>query len=105
MKLSISNLLKHWYGLVEHAISRQSFVSSQWCKILAALRTKGWSDVLLMIRLSFIVPVSNAKLERMLSRLKRVKINFRCSLSNVWKIFQKLWKRVAIRKLLTQCQQ
>ena len=67
------NLLKHWYGLVEHAISRQSFVSSQWCKILAALRTKGWSDVLLMIRLSFIVPVSNAKLERMLSKLKRLK--------------------------------
>ena len=63
------------------------------------------SDVPLMIRLLFIVPVSNAKLERMFSKLKRVKINFRCSLSNVWKTFWKLWKRVAARKLLTQCQQ
>ena len=33
-----------------------------------------------MIRIVFIVPVSNAKLERMLSKLKRAKTNFRCSL-------------------------
>ena len=90
MKLSISDLLEHWYGLVEYAkkiLSLASFVSSQWRKIFAALRTKGWSDVLFMIRLSLIVPVSNAKLEIMFSKLKRVKINFRRSLSNSWKIF------------------
>ena len=62
---------------------RQSFVSGQWRKNFAALGTKGWSDVLLIIILLFIVPVSNAKLERMFSKLKRVKINFRCSLSTV----------------------
>ena len=33
-----------------------------------------------MIRTLFTVPVSNAKLERMFSNLKRVKTNFRCSL-------------------------
>ena len=33
-----------------------------------------------MSRLLFTVPVSNAKLERMLTKLKRAKINFRCSL-------------------------
>ena len=37
-------------------------------------------DVLLMIRLLFTMPVSNAKLERMFSKLKRVKTNFYCSL-------------------------
>ena len=70
----------------EDSFSRQSFVSSQWRKIFAAPRTKSWSDVLLMIRLLFIVPVSNAKLERMFSKLKREKSSFRCSLSDVWKI-------------------
>ena len=48
MKLSTSDLLEHWSGLVEMAkkifFSRQSFVSSQWRKIFAALRTKGWSE-------------------------------------------------------------
>ena len=72
------------------SFSRQSFVSSQWRKNFAALRTKGWSDVLLMIILLFIVPVSNAKLERMFSKLKRVKINFRCSLSTFQKILLKI---------------
>ena len=91
MKLSISDLSEHWCGLVEYAekilsLARVSYLVTG-RKIFAALRSKGWSDVLLMIRLSFIVPVSNAKLELMFFKFKRVKINFCCSLSNVWKIF------------------
>ena len=35
-----------------------------------------------MIRILFTVPVSNAKLERMFSKLKRVKTNFRRSLGD-----------------------
>ena len=45
-------------------------------KILTVPRIKGWSDVLLIIRLLFTVPVSNDKLQRMLSKMKRVKSNF-----------------------------
>ena len=86
---------------ISRICKEDSFVSSQWRKIFAALRTKGWSNILLMIRLLFIAQVSNAKLERMFSKLKLVKINFRCSLSKLWK----LWKRVAVRKLFTQYQQ
>ena len=89
----------------EDSFPRQSFVSSQWRKIFGAPRSKGWSDVLLMIRLLLSVRVSNAKLERMFSKLKRIKTNFRWSLSNVWKIFWKLWNRVAVRRRFTQCQQ
>ena len=44
------------------------------------LTGNGWSNVLLMIRLLFTVPVSNAKLERMFSKLKHVKTNFHYSL-------------------------
>ena len=77
MKLSISNLLKHWYGLVKYAnkilsLTRVSYLVT-WRKIFKTSRSKGWSDVLLMIRLLFTVSVSNAKLERMFSKLKRVK--------------------------------
>ena len=96
-----------WISIIykEDSSYHQSFVSSQWHKIFAALRTKGWRDTLLMIRLLLTVSVSNVKLERMFSKLKRRKINIHCSLHNVWKIFWKLWKRVAVRKLLTQSQQ
>ena len=40
---------------------------------------KGWIKILLMIRL-FTVPVSNAKLKRMFSKLNYVKTSFGCSL-------------------------
>ena len=84
MKVSIPDLLEQWYELVEYARKAFSFAGVSylvtWRKIFMAPRGKGWSDVLLMIRLLFTVPVSKAKLERMLSKLKRVKINFRCSL-------------------------
>ena len=47
----------------------------------------------LMIRLLFVVPVSNSKLERMFSELKSSKINFRCylglkRLENILKIIE-----------------
>ena len=77
MKLFISDLLEHWYRLIEYA--KKNILSSQWRKISAAPRTKDWSDILLIIRLLFIVPVSYDKLQRMFSKLKCVKISFSCS--------------------------
>ena len=66
-------------------------------------RGKGWSDGLL-IRLLFTVPVSNAKLERTFSKLKRVKTNFHCSFG-VKHLKNILRNRVAVGKLLIQFQQ
>ena len=62
--------------------------------MFTAPRSKGSSDVLLMIIILFTVPVSNAKLERMFSKLKRVKPNFRWSLGikgleNILRIMEK----------------
>ena len=51
-----------------------------WWIIFTAPRSKGSSYVLLMIIILFTVPVSNAKPERMFSKLKLVKPNFLCSL-------------------------
>ena len=77
MKVSISDLLEHWYGLVESekkilSLARVSYIVT-WRKTFKTSRSKGLSDVLLLIRLLFTVPFSKAKLERMFSRLKRVK--------------------------------
>ena len=93
MKVFIPDLLEQCYKLVEYAkktlfLAGDSYLVT-WRKIFTAPRSKGWSDVLVMIRLLFTVPVSNSKLERMFSTLKSVKINFHCSISvsKVCKIF------------------
>ena len=55
MKVSILDLLGQWYGLVEYAKKTLSLAGVlylvTWCKIFTAPRSKGWRDVLLMIRL------------------------------------------------------
>ena len=62
--------------------------------------SKGWSDILLMIRLLFIVPVSNTKLKRWFPKLKHDKTNLCCS---YWcQLFGKYFdygKRVGVRRL------
>ena len=84
MKVSIPDLLEQYYELVEYAKKALSLAGVSylvtWRKIFMAPRRKGSSNVLLMIGVLFTVPLSNAKLERMFSKLKRVKTNFRCSL-------------------------
>ena len=84
VQVSIPNLMEQWYEQVEYVRKAFSFAGVSylvtWHKIFMTPRGKGWSNALLMIRLLFAVPVSNAKLERIFSKLKRVKINFRCSL-------------------------
>ena len=92
MKVSVPDLLEQLYELVEYAKKNLFFAGVSclvtWCKIFTAPRSKGWSNVLVMIKLLFTVPVSNAKPERMFSKLKPLKINFcgSISLSNVCKI-------------------
>ena len=79
MKVSILDHLEHWYELVEHTnkalpLARVSYLAI-WRKSFTAPKSKGWSDVLLMIKLLLTIPVSNAKLERIFSKLKCVKTN------------------------------
>ena len=76
--------MEQYYELVEYAKKTLSLAGfshlGTWRKIFTAPRSKGSSDVLLMTKMLFTVPVSNTKLERIFSKLKRVKTNFRCSL-------------------------
>ena len=83
-KIIYSQYLEHLYKLVEYAKRTLSLTGVSylvtWRKAFMATRGKGWSHTLLMIRFLFTVSVSNAKLERMSSKLKHVKTNFCCSL-------------------------
>ena len=54
-----------------------------WRKLFTTPRKAEWEEILTLIRLLFTIPISNAKLERLFSKLKRIKINLRCSLGNV----------------------
>ena len=51
-------------------------------KLFTSPKKNEWSDALLLVELLFSVPVSNAKLERMFSKLKRIKTIFRASLTS-----------------------
>ena len=53
-----------------------------WKKLFTSPKKNEWSDALLLVELLFSDPVSNAKLERMFSKLKRTKTIFRESLSS-----------------------
>ena len=84
MEVSIPNLLEQWHKLIEYAKKTVSLTGVlhlvTWGQSFMAPRSKEWSDILVMIRLLFTVPVFNAKLEIIFSKLKRAKINFCCSL-------------------------
>ena len=96
-KVSIPDILEQLYELVEYAKKALSLTGVlylvTWCKTFTALRIKGWNNILLVIRLLLAVPVSNAKLERMVSKLQCVKINCCCSsgvkcLGNILRIME-----------------
>ena len=80
---SHTDLLKQYYELVEYAKRTLSLAGVShvviWRKIVTTPRSKGSSDILLMTRILFTVPISKAKLEKMFSKLKHVKTNFCCS--------------------------
>ena len=72
--------------LIENVHAKKTlFLAGVWYlvterKFFTVTRSKGWIKVVLMVRLLFTVAVTNAKLERMFPKFKRVKTNFRCSL-------------------------
>ena len=82
MKVSIPNLLQKWSELVENAEKILSLAGVSYLvigrNIFNVPASKGWNDVLLMIKLLFTVAVSHPRLESMFPRLKCVKSNFRC---------------------------
>ena len=82
---SVPDVLSQWHDLLEYSIEYLSLSNTPyrktWRGIFVSPRSQAWKDVLLIIKLLFTIPVSNAKLERMFSKMKHVKTLLRASLS------------------------
>ena len=81
---SIPHLISQWHILLEYAnrflkLSGVSYLVT-WRKLFSSPSKKDWVDILNLIQLLFTIPVSNAKLERMFSKMKRLKTVCRASL-------------------------
>ena len=81
MKVSYPEFISQWHNMLEYALKyiKLSGVSClvPWKKLFTSPKKNEWSDALLLVELLFSVPVSSAKLERMISKLKRKKKSFK----------------------------
>ena len=78
-------LVNEWHDMLDYTVQYLSPSSrhykATWFKIFHSSRAREWQNILLLIRIFFTLPVSNAALERMFSNLGRVKTAKRSSLS------------------------
>ena len=82
--LNEHEMLDEWHDLVEYA---QTYLKPEKKNYLKTWRrifdmAIDFKNILLVVEICFIMPLSNAHLERLFSRMKRVKCNSRCGLSN-----------------------
>ena len=83
MKGSASDIIYQWHELLEYAedtigVSGKSYMVT-WRLIFASPRSENWRDILTLRELLFTIPISNATLERMFSKLTRVLTTLRSS--------------------------
>ena len=87
VKASVPDLLNQWHDLLQYAHEYLCVTSVPyrvcWRRIFISPRCSTWSDILILIELLFTIPISNAKLERMFSKLNQVKTLQRGSLSQI----------------------
>ena len=81
---SAPDIIDQWHELIKYAKETLDIHSNvymkTWRKIFSSPRCKNWSAALTLIELLFTLPISNAKLERIFSKLKRVVTADRASL-------------------------
>ena len=77
--------VNEWHDMLDYTVQYLSPSSrhykATWFKIFHSSRAVEWQNILLLIRVFFSLPVSNAALERIFSNLGRVKTAKRSSLS------------------------
>ena len=97
VKCSAADMLFQWHELVHYAtdtigVTGRDYMKT-WRLIFSSPRSENWTDILALVELLFTVPISNAKLERMFSKMKRVITVFRSStkelrLENILRIME-----------------
>ena len=80
VKASVPDLLNQWHDLLQYAREYLCVTSTPY---RVCWRRISWSNVLILIELLCTIPISNAKLERMFSKLNQVKTLQRGSLSQI----------------------
>ena len=68
------DIIHQWHELLEYAkdtigVSGKSYMVT-WSEIFASPRSENWRDILTLIELLLTIPISNATLERMFSKLR-----------------------------------
>lgn len=85
LKVSQLEVIDEWHDMLDYSTNYLSLSSqhyrSTWYKIFQSSSASKWQNILLLIRLFFTLPVSNAIVERMFNCLGRVKTPKRASLS------------------------
>ena len=85
LQVSQLQVVDEWHDMLDYTVQYLSPSShhyrATWYKIFHSSRALQWQNILLLIRLLFSLPVSNAALVRMFSSLGRVKTTKRASLS------------------------
>ena len=90
-------ILDEWHDMVSHTInflqSSKANYKKTWRLLFDSSYSTKWKNILLLIQLLFSVPICNAKLERLFSKLRRTKNDERCSigeerLTNVLRIVE-----------------
>ena len=84
-KVTEPELLEEWHDMVDYTVQflkpATQHYRATWYKLFHSSRIVNWQNILLVVRLLFSLPVSNAATERFFSTLKRVKSSKRASLS------------------------
>ena len=84
LNCGLSNLLEQWHSLIDYTKRYLNLSGTHylrvWHRIFNSSRNVDWNMVLLVAELLFSIPISNAKVERLFSFMKRVKTDSRASL-------------------------
>lgn len=82
----VANVGDEFCDLLHYAIQFISLSSTSyqvvWWKLFHSPNASDWTSVLILARLLFMLPVSNGKLERIFSTMKKIKVDKRSSMSN-----------------------
>ena len=82
----VANVGDEFCDLLQYAIQFISLSSTSyqvvWWKLFHSPNASDWTNVLILARLLFTLPVSNGKLERVFSTMKNIKVDKRSSMSN-----------------------
>lgn len=79
-----SEILTEWFDMTTYVSTyvprRGKRYQEIWEQLFLCSRASKWQNVLALIRILFALPISNAAVERMFNRMKRVKSDWRCAL-------------------------